>query len=129
VNGLIHYILNKIIKDKKILLFYMKKFNDIILRKYFNISDYLYSPIDNIPFFKKRKYNYFLNNTNTITIGYIINTINGLKEYPLIDMKNIKLKKKLNLDFKNKFNDKIKEILIKNTYLPLESIFNIIIYL
>ena len=107
----------------------MKKFNDIILRKYFNISDYLYSPIDNIPFFKKRKYNYFLNNTNTITIGYIINTINGLKEYPLIDMKNIKLKKKLNLDFKNKFNDKIKEILIKNTYLPLESIFNIIIYL
>jgi len=107
----------------------MKTFDDIILRKYFNITDYLYSTIECITYFKKRKYSYFQENINTIVVGYIINTINGLNEYPIIDMNNIRIRKRLIIDLKIKYNEKIKVIILKQTILPIDIIYNILNYL
>ena len=93
-------------------------FNDILLRKYLNINSYLYSPICLTRFFKKRRLNYFIENDQTIIVGFIINTIDGVIEYPVVDMNNIRLKRDIFVEIKEKIRKRLYKLLYDNTTLP-----------
>ena len=71
--------------------------NDIILRDYLNVSNYIYAHISDIDYYKKNKYVYFLSNSYTLAVGYIIKIFDKNRryiEYPIIGMKEIRLRKK-----------------------------------
>ena len=97
--------------------------------KYLNINNYLFSTIDDIKYFKKRKYTYFMSNFKNITIGYIIDTIDGLYEYPLLGFLDINLKKTLCKNIKKKYQNKIKKLIYKNNKIPYDLTRIIINYL
>ena len=69
--------------------------NDIIIRNYLKVSDYIYASISDLKDFKKRKYTYFLSNSTTIVVGYIIKDNDNIIEYPVIGMSDVRKKLKL----------------------------------
>ena len=107
-----------------------KSLNDIIVYKLLKAKTYLLSPISLTRYYRKRKYSYFIQDSSTIIIGYIIDTIDGPFEYPLIDRSNIRRKRNLFLQIKNKIKlkyiNKIYSIIYQQTKLP-ESIISSII--
>jgi hypothetical protein len=99
--------------------------NDIILRDYLNVSNYIYAHISDLNYYKRNKYVYFLSNSYTIVVGYIIPTLNNKEiEYPVIGMSEVRLRKRLIKEIKKKVYKRKVLIEINKIYekynLPIE---------
>jgi hypothetical protein len=81
--------------------------------KYLNINNYLFSTIDHIKYFKKRKYTYFMSGFKSVVVGYIILTIDGFCEYPILGLLDINLKNDLCANIKKNYQYKIQKIIYK----------------
>lgn len=105
-----------------IISLHSKRFNDIIVYKLLKVQHYVYSPISLTRFYRKRKYSYFTQDSSRIVVGYVIDTIDGPIQHPIIDRSNIRKKRNLFFKIKNKIKqnyiNKVYSILYQQTKLP-----------
>ena len=78
-----------------IISLHSNRFNNIIVYRLLKVEHCVYSPISLTRFYRKRKYSYFTENSSRIVIGYIIDTINGRIEHPVIDRSNLIFKRRI----------------------------------
>tara|TARA_A100000164_G_scaffold332960_1_gene323214 strand:- start:358 stop:708 length:351 start_codon:yes stop_codon:yes gene_type:complete len=106
----------------------MYKLNDLFIRNLLNINFDMVLEKKYEFFLRTKKINYYYKNNDFLTYGFIIKTINGFYEIPIIGMKDIRKKKKLNKDLKYVSNKKnIIRILKNKTKIPEDILKNIII--
>lgn len=109
--------------------------NDISIRNILNIKDYLLIPYSEINKKENCNQSFFYMDNHTICIGFRIDTIDGEIIIPVIGMKNIRLKRRIQYDlqkFHIELNKKRKLksylTLLNYTNLPIELIDKIISY-
>ena len=113
---------------------YKKKnpISDLRVRQYMNISEYEYNIKEHEQMFWDQGISFYNQNDSTLVTGFIIQTIDGKYEIPVIGMKHIrkKLAIKMDLPFQiqiinNVRRKRCEKLLLENTKLPIEIIMRI----
>lgn len=108
--------------------------DDINIRKILQIYDYDYQDRNLDYIYRKKKIPYWYQNNTQIVVGFYINSISGLQWTPVISWRHIILKSYIAHEIPSQINiikikrkEKIKNILLNNSELPLE-IIDLILY-
>jgi hypothetical protein len=100
------------IYDHKIMS--MFKIDDILIRKYLNISKLITDNIGNSYYYLSKNIPFFKLNDNLIAVYYLVNTKSNNIEIPIISMKNIRKKINIQREFMIKHSSKKKQWKSKN---------------